>query len=301
VDFNPRVVQYQFLPETFKPEYVNAFELGTKNSFGGGRYMVNANVFLYDYSDYQVSQIMDRIAFNENFDSINWGIELETAWRPTRAVRIDANLGYLRTRLAPRVFVEKLLQATAPGIVDLAALCPGADRVGTYDPASTSRFHKEGIYGFTYNPLLPYDPATVGMNIDQGGSGAPNGGRGFNADLSGNNLPNAPRWTFNFGAQYTFFIREWNLTTRGDYYWQDESHARVYNTKFDELRAWDNVNFAVTLDQPRLGLTVQAYVKNAFDKTPITDTFVNSDDTGLTTNVFTLDPRLFGLSVRKTF
>lgn len=334
VDFNPAVVQYQFLAQTFKPEYVNAFELGTKNSFGGGRFMVNANAFLYDYSDYQVSQIMDRIAFNENFDSVNWGIELETAWRPTRAVRIDANLGYLRTRLAddeksidimnrtqgnpdwvllrpwlqvpsnciaPRVFVERLLQEAAPVQVDLAALCPGADRVGTFDPASNSRFHKEGKYGFTYNPLLPYDPATVGMNIDQGGSGAPNGGRGFDADLSGNSLPNAPRWTFNFGAQYTFFISEWNLTTRGDYYWQDKSYARIYNTEFDQLRAWDNVNFAVTLDQPRLGLTVQAYVKNAFDKTPITDTFVNSDDTGLTTNVFTLDPRLFGISVRKTF
>ena len=31
---------------------------------------------------------------------------------------------------------------------------------------------------------------------------APNEGRGFAADLSGNELPNAPRVTFNVGAQY---------------------------------------------------------------------------------------------------
>jgi hypothetical protein len=33
----------------------------------------------------------------------------------------------------------------------------------------------------------------------------------------------------------------------------------------------------------------------------VTDAFINSDDTMLTTNVFTLDPRLIGLSIRKDF
>jgi len=37
------------------------------------------------------------------------------------------------------------------------------------------------------------------------------------------------------------------------------------------------------------------------DKSPITDAFLYSDDSGLTTNVFVLDPRLVGFSVRKTF
>ena len=43
------------------------------------------------------------------------------------------------------------------------------------------------------------------------------------------------------------------------------------------------------------------YVKNVFDETPITDAFLNSDDAALTTNVFTLDPRLIGVSLRKRF
>src|SRR3546814_5922185 len=75
----------QFFPlaQTFRPESVNAFEVGMKNSFGGGKLILNASAFLYDYTDYQVSQVVDRLALNENFDAKMWGAELELAWRPT--------------------------------------------------------------------------------------------------------------------------------------------------------------------------------------------------------------------------
>ncbi|MGE5565273.1 MAG: Lpg1974 family pore-forming outer membrane protein [Parcubacteria group bacterium] len=42
-----------------------------------------------------------------------------------------------------------------------------------------------------------------------------------------------------------------------------------------------------------------AYVKNVFDHDSITGAFLNSDDTGLTTNVFLNEPRLYGLRVTK--
>src|SRR3546814_14153607 len=77
------VIQYQPLPETFKPEYVTAFEIGAKNSFDGGRFTLNAAAFFNAYQDYQISQIVDRISLNENFSAKPWALELETAWRPT--------------------------------------------------------------------------------------------------------------------------------------------------------------------------------------------------------------------------
>src|SRR5690606_23069181 len=308
-------------------------------SFDGGRLTLNANAFLYNYKDYQISQIVDRIAYNENFDAINWGLELEAAWRPTRAFRLDGNLGFLKTRLkkgsqsidvmnrtqgnedwmvvrpwvqvpsnciAPRAFVDKVLNGvplTALGVRGLAALCPGAERIGTFNPDANSKFHLEGVYGFTYDPFADYNPDTVGLNIEDGGSGAPNGGRGFYADLTGNELPNAPRFTANIGAQYTFFLEDgdWELTFRGGYSRQSKSFGRVYNTPIARLRAWDNVNLALTLTHPESELAFQLYVKNLFDKAPITGFFVNSDDTGLTTNVFTLDPRIVGFNASVKF
>src|SRR3546814_14176855 len=61
--------------------------------------MLNATAFLNLYKDYQVSQIVDRISLNENFDATTWGLEFEAAWRPSRNFRTDTNLGYLRTRI----------------------------------------------------------------------------------------------------------------------------------------------------------------------------------------------------------
>lgn len=336
VDVNPAIVQYQPLAQTFRPEYLNAFEIGVKNSFGGGRFTLNATAFYYDYKDYQISQIVDRISFNENFDATSWGLEFEAAWRPSRAFRLDTNLGYLKTRLkdgsesidvmnrtqgnpdwivlrpwiqapsnciAPRAFVERVLRGFASlRPTALMGLCPGT-RIGDFNPSTAGGIDFHQFFGFTYDALAPYNPATVGLNINQGGSGAPNGGRGFAADLSGNELPNSPRLTFNVGAQYTFFINggNWELTFRGDYYRQSESFARVYNTEYDRLRAWGNLNLAMTLARPASDLAFQLYVKNVFDDAPITDFFTNSDDTGLTANVFTLDPRIIGFSMSKRF
>ena len=88
---------------------------------------------------------------------------------------------------------------------------------------------------------------------------------------------------------------------RADQYWQSSSYARVYNTEYDKIRSWDNTNLSVEVQIPSKNLAVRAYVKNVFDKSPIVDAFTNSDDSGLTTNVFTLDPRIVAISVSLRF
>ena len=341
-------VQFSDISPTFRAEYVNAFEVGMKNTFNGGRFTLNVTGFYYDYDDYQVSQIVDRIALNENFDATSWGLEFEAAWRPSRAFRVDANLGYLKTRLkdgsqsidvmnrtqgdddwvivrpflqvpsnciAPRAYVEQIRQVdpTASFFEATYALCGQSKFInGSFNPADALG-HYASIFGFAYDPFAPYNPGTVGALVPYDPSnpdawrsqvsGAPNGGRGFSADLGGNELPNSPRMTFNLGAQYTFFFDDggWELTFRGDYYRQSESFTRVYNTEYDRLKAWDNLNAAITLTRPSDDFALQLYVKNVFNKTPITDSFTNSDDSLLSTNVFTLDPRIIGFSMSKRF
>src|SRR3546814_4329531 len=66
----------------------------------GGRLTLNAAAFFYDYSNYQVSQIRDRTAINENFDAKVWGAELSAQFEPVDRLRINANIGWLGSRIA---------------------------------------------------------------------------------------------------------------------------------------------------------------------------------------------------------
>jgi outer membrane receptor protein involved in Fe transport len=167
----------------------------------------------------------------------------------------------------------------------------------------------EGAYNLHQDPVLFENAQITLVNPERAfpASGfdpttAPNNGEGFDKDLSGNQLPNAPPLTVSFGAQYTVpLTSDWAGTLRADYYWQDYSWARVFNDNpYDRLRGYTNVNLTLILTNQN-GWQAMAYAKNLFDTTAITGAFLNSDDTGLTTNVFTTDPRLIGVRVTKNW
>jgi len=129
-----------------------------------------------------------------------------------------------------------------------------------------------------------------------------NNGEGFAKPLGGNKLPNAPPFTVSFGAQYTMPITmDWAGTLRGDYYWQDYSWARVFNDNpYDRIRGYTNVNLTLIFTNQD-GWQVMLYDKNVLNTTAITGDFLNSDDSGLTTNVFLTDPKLIGIRVTKNW
>ena len=94
---------------------------------------------------------------------------------------------------------------------------------------------------------------------------------------------------------------DWAATIHGDFYWQSQSYWRIFNDKnYDKLHGYSNINFALILTGAH-GLQIMAYLKNALNTTHITGAFLNSDDTGLTTNVFVTDPQLYGLRITKKF
>lgn len=312
IDANPEWLSFAAAPATFKPEYVNAFEIGMKNTLLGGTLILNGSAFYYDYNNYQVSKIVDRTAANENFDTRIWGLELETVWRPTPAFRINATVGYLDTRIADGTMSIDVMNRTQGNPdytlvkpwMQLTSNCIAPTSVVSQILASpVAQLALNGLCGgsllgdLSEGSLLSmltgvvYDPTTT-----------PGNGAGIAADIGGNEMPNSPHYTINIGAQYSWQPNDsWGVTLRGDYYRQGKSYARAYNTAYDRLKAWDNVNVSLTVENEERGLTFQAYVKNLFDDTPITDAFTNSDDSGLTTNVFTLDPRLIGFNISKRF
>ena len=86
-------------PLTFAPEYVNAFELGSKNTLLDGALTLNGDIFFYDYKGYQISEIVDRTSINLNFDATVRGAELEATYEPIPGLSFKFAGGYEHTSL----------------------------------------------------------------------------------------------------------------------------------------------------------------------------------------------------------
>jgi outer membrane receptor protein involved in Fe transport len=303
-------------PLTFKPEFVDAFELGTKNTLLDGAMTLNGDVFYYKYQNYQISQIVDRTSVNLNFDATVKGAEAEATWEPVPGLRFNLSGGYENATLDDGSQAIDLMDRTAgnknwmvvkPYITETSnCIIPTAavnETIALYGVGfmifSCYEAYSQGLDPVTFSPYTPnplpgyagFDPAT-----------APNGGQGIAKNLSGNQLPNTPPFTLSAGAQYTIPVSaDWAATGRVDGYWQGNSFARVFNDKpYDQIHGYTNVNLSLVFTNQD-GWQAMAYMKNVFNTTAITGAFLNSDDSALTTNVFVTDPRLFGLRLTKNW
>ncbi len=367
-------------PLTFKPEFIDAYELGTKNTMLDGGLTLNGDVFYYNYTGYQISRIVDRTALNDNFNATVRGAEIEAMYEPLPGLRFNFAGGYEATRVKDgqssidlmdrtaghagwvvfRPFVTLPSNCILPDYVVAALLLNGfqgaqgnnaVSACGTaygdhLDPipdrtagafyhwnngnpyyivpdshgqdVGTPQYYPFALANAGYPGTYPgFDPSAGGIdphtglpdpnltNIGPNGydyGPVPNNGEGFAKDLSGHELPNAPHFTVSLSGEYTLPVSEdWAATLHSDFYWQSQSWARVFNDRpYDKIRGYSNVNLALILTSAS-GWQVMGYLKNVFDTTAITGTFLNSDDSGLTTNVFLTDPRLFGVRVTKNW
>ena len=314
-------------PTTFKPEFIDAFELGTKNTLVDGALTFNASAFYYNYENYQISEIVDRTAINDNFDAHVKGAEVEAIWEPAPGLRFNLSGGYENARLAKGSKAIDLMDradlANHPDwmVVKSFPTIPSNCIVPQYyyvNGVGSGSFGRCGLYdnsvdlsldpvtGLTYvpNPTV----AAPGHTIPAGypgfwpGDPAINSGQGFYKDLSGNMMPNAPQFTASLGAQYTIPVTsDWAATLRADGYWQDNSWWRVFNDlEYDKLHGYATMNLTLILTSQN-GWQVMLYDKNVFNTTAITGAFLNSDDSSLTTNAFLTDPKLIGIRVTKNW
>ena len=126
---------------------------------------------------------------------------------------------------------------------------------------------------------------------------------GVAVDLDGNQLVNSPELTVSLGAQYTFILPgSYSLATRLDYYWQDEMYGRIFNRDpIDRIDSWDIWNAQATLLSPHAAWFVRAFVKNIEDDDNVVGLYVTDPSSGLFTNVFTIEPRTYGVAVGYNF
>jgi iron complex outermembrane recepter protein len=340
-EFGSANIPFPVHPLTFKPEFIDAYELGSKNTLFDGALTLNGDAFYYNYKAYQISEIVDRTSINLNFDATVKGAELETSWEPAPGLKFSFAGGYEDTRINNGQSAIDLMDRTAgtPGwmvvkpfptqasncilpIYVIATLLEEGSSRGVNDGApifactqaysehldpvtlETYTANPSGVGGIGYHTAhgdftFPIPSGYAGFDPN---NPAYNNGEGFAKNLGGNQLPNAPHFTTSLSAEYTLPVSEdWAATLHSDFYWQSQSFARVFNDRpYDKIRGYSNVNLALILTSAS-GWQVLGYLKNVFDTTAITGDFLNSDDSGLTTNVFLTDPRLYGVRVTKNF
>lgn len=306
-------------PQVFDPEFINSWEVGTKNTLGGGALQLNATGFLYDYEGYQITQIVNRTSANFNIDAKISGFELETIWSPNQNLLVNMNLGLLDTSIKDSWAVDVLDRtngradlvalknassyancvvsaqgyATVLGAIAAGALAPGST-AGLCTGAFAGQEAALGVGSVTYTDSEGKTQTVGGLTPFDGDA----------KDLDGNSIPGTPDTTFSLGAEYSWyelpsFMDGWVATVRGDYYYQADSFSRVWNTPHDKLDSWDNLNLTLRFDNDDQDLSIEFFGKNILDEDVITGAYLTDDSSGLFTNVFLNEPATYGVSLTK--
>jgi outer membrane receptor protein involved in Fe transport len=329
--FNPPASVPGLFPTSFAPEKVNAYEIGTKNTFMTGMGAVQANLtgWYYDYKGYQVSQIINRQSVNGNINSTLYGAEGEFFWAPTEDLQFNMNVGYTHSAIGNTAQLDTrsptlgthgwTLLKDANG-ANCALQTPGGGAAATpatspipglivAPPAQPGASVAEYAGYLNSNAGVPFGlPAgavtcgTLQAVLNAAGAGV--GGAGYVAgggvldNLKGNQMPNTPNWTVSLGVQYTFHLGgDYTLVPRFDYYWNDKSWGTIYNDPADRMKAYDVMNAQIQLNAPDNFWYARAWVQNIQNKTNVTGMYVTDPSSALFTNLFVGDPRTYGLTV----
>lgn len=292
----------------FEQEDIDAFEIGVKNKLLNGSMILNANFFVYDYKGLQVARIKNNTSLNENIDADVMGAEIEIMWQPLAVENLQLDFSYSwldsevnaesidpldRTGGNPEyITLNNFAFMYAARHDDIMAALPIIMTAGVAAGAVVS------VPGTIYPDGIPVIIARAFLDA----IGVDNV-EGVPANLDGNQLPNAPEHTIHLGAAYTWDVPvlSGGITARWDYYWQDDSYAREFNTVGDEIDSWDQHNLSLLYANNDGKWKAKAFVRNAQDEDNVTGHYVTSDTSGYFRNYFLTEPRIWGLSVRYSF
>ena len=346
--FNPGLSTFalgQGVSSTYKPEGIDAIEVGTKNILLGSTLQANGDIWYYNYEGLQVSQILDNDSINVNVNSRMYGSEGNFVYSPDDHWSFNFNVGYTHSALGNQSFVDPrnptaglssavlikdatptataaqncavyLINGQTKAPADNAALATALAAAGLPDPyfapaGGSGALATNGIpltnYGnceavgqpgqfYSTNPTVIAVMAANGYAFSQ--PGTQNTAAGVPQSIHGNENPNSPTVTLSFGVQYTWTLAsEYTLVPRIDEYWQTEMWGRIFEDGADRIPGFAITNAQIQLNSPDNKWYVQAFVKNAFNKVYVTGEYLTSSSSGLYTNQFLGDPRMYGVRI----
>ncbi len=215
-----------FGQEEYDPEYIDAYTIGSKNSFFDNRLQLNFEAFYWDYSGQQLAALGVDDRGNNSFYTRNVGQS------SIKGAEIDFQALLTETTLL-RGGVQ-YLDATYDSFV--------YDQVDLSDDTDPPNF------------LTPITGCDYTQNL-----GAQ---RSFTIDCSGKPALNAPDWTINLGVQQTFEMRDYEViaTLDGRY----RSEREVGFNYLPTGNAGDDVTIdaSISLVPYDKGFTASVFVRN---------------------------------------
>ena len=120
---------------------------------------------------------------------------------------------------------------------------------------------------------------------------------GVLTNLRGNQLPQAPTYKFSAGVQYTFPIGDsMNLIPRVDLAHTGESFGNIFNGAINRVPSFTVINAQIQFNGPDDKFYVRGFVQNLTNNSAVTGLYVTDQSSGLFTNIFTLEPRRYGVA-----
>jgi outer membrane receptor protein involved in Fe transport len=302
----------------YKPEFVNAFEVGTKNTLLGGILQANMDVWYYDYKGLQVSTIVDKNSINENIDATLWGVEGEFLFVPDDRWQFNLNFSGSNSDISessltnPRnptqgdpnatlikdlASAENCVVSNDTGYPDWVTVAAGTPLPVITPAAPTPGVSHSGFSSCSHIPaVIAALPAPLAGHYHFFSNGEP-------VNLKGNQLQNMPNGSIAFGVQYTQPIGNgYNLVGRFDGYWQSDMWGTIFNVNpIDKISSYFIANAQVQLNAPEGKWYVRGFASNLFDKTYVTGMYVSDPATGAFTNEFVGQPRTYGIMLGVRF
>ena len=313
---NPPLQPIFEVSDSFAPEFIDAFEIGSKNRFADGALQLNATAFYYKYKGLQLSRIVARTSVNDNVDANIWGLEVEGILRPIPPLAINLGLSYLKAEVAAdkyladpfdpsggrsdAVIVKDLSNGANCAVITSNPL--GALQTNGFVTAVNTNLGLKGPTAFPADSGINGATGAFGLcsiltaNIPAG-SGIEVVSPGVSNNIKGNRLPQAPEYKVSMGAQWTQdFGNGMSLVPRVDMAFTGESFGSVFNNQRTRIESYVVVNAQVQLNGPENRWFLRAYVQNLTDNSAITGLYSTDQSSGNFTNIFTLEPRRYGLA-----
>ena len=317
--FNPPISDAfpQDTPRIFDKEEVDALEVGFKTTLLDNRMQLNGSFFDYDYTGLQIYKIINNSSVNVNVDAEIRGAELEMLYIPTwdSDIVIDVMFSWLDSEATDNILLDpKDRQQGDPNWIVLKNIDPGsatgvqyianlagviAATVGDPNgPYATCG----GLGACIPAPNTVYDngvPAYISRNFLNAMGVATSDG--ILTNIKGNALPNSPEYTIKMGIAKTWTPGKVDITARLDYYKQASSYSREFNRSWDKLPGWYQTNASVLIEDPEDTWNLRLWVRNMTDNTAVTGHYVTSDTSGMYTNYFLTEPRIYGATFNYNF